>query len=79
MSLQSALKAMGKQAASLVRDGSLIGLGSGSAVVAFVVALGKAVEELYDFVISLGGDIARLGEERVVLTPPGVRVWRGAI
>ncbi|MFB3043482.1 MAG: cell division protein SepF [Nitrososphaerales archaeon] len=41
--------------------------------------LRKAVEELYDFVISLGGDIARLGEERVVLTPPGVRVWRGAI
>lgn len=38
--------------------------------------LRKAVEELYDFVISLGGDIARLGEERVVLTPPGVRVWR---
>jgi len=36
-------------------------------------------KELYDFVISLGGDIARLGEERVVLTPPGVRVWRGAI
>jgi SepF-like predicted cell division protein (DUF552 family) len=41
--------------------------------------LRKAVEELYDYVISLGGDIARLGEERVVLTPPGVRVWRGAI
>lgn len=41
--------------------------------------LRKAVEELYDFVISLGGDIARLGEERVVLTPPGVRVWRGAM
>ena len=45
MSLQSALKAMGKQAASLVRDGSLIGLGSGSAVAAFVVALGERISK----------------------------------
>ena len=45
MSLQSAVKAMGKQAASLVRDGSLIGLGSGSAVAAFVVALGERISK----------------------------------
>lgn len=45
MSLQSALEAMGKQAASLVRDGSLIGLGSGSAVAAFVVALGERISK----------------------------------
>ncbi|MEE8187146.1 MAG: ribose-5-phosphate isomerase RpiA [Nitrososphaerales archaeon] len=43
--MQSALKAMGKQAASLVRDGSLIGLGSGSAVAAFVVALGERISK----------------------------------
>ena len=45
MSLQSALKAMGEQVASLVKDGSLIGLGSGSAVAAFVVALGERVRK----------------------------------
>jgi SepF-like predicted cell division protein (DUF552 family) len=24
-----------------------------------------------------GGDIARLGEERVVITPPNVKIWKG--
>ena len=28
---------------------------------------------------SIGGDIARLGEERIVITPPGVRIWRGSL
>ena len=35
-----------------------------------------AVNDLCEFVKEVDGDIARLGEERVVLTPPGVRVWR---
>lgn len=35
-----------------------------------------AVNELCDFVKSVNGDIARLGEERIVVTPPEVRVWR---
>ena len=39
--------------------------------------LRKVVEELYSYTQSAGGDIARLGEERVVITPPGVKVWRG--
>ena len=39
--------------------------------------LKQTVEELYGFVSSIGGDIARLGDERVILTPPGVNVWRG--
>ncbi len=39
--------------------------------------LRKAVEELYGFATSIGGDIARLGEERVIITPPGVKIWRG--
>lgn len=42
-----------------------------------VEELKKAVEELYDFAVSIGGDIARLGEERIVITPPGVKIWRG--
>jgi len=36
----------------------------------------RAVDELCKFVASLGGDIARLGEERVVVTPSSVRIWR---
>ena len=35
-----------------------------------------AVNELSQFAESIGGDIARLGEERVVLTPPKIRIWR---
>jgi len=35
-----------------------------------------AIKQLTDFVKRQGGDIARLGEERVVLTPPGIRIWR---
>jgi SepF-like predicted cell division protein (DUF552 family) len=35
-----------------------------------------AVNELCDFVKLVNGDIARLGEERIVVTPPEVRVWR---
>lgn len=42
-----------------------------------VEELRKSIEELYSYVQSLGGDIARLGEERVVITPPGVKIWRG--
>ncbi|MBI2126066.1 MAG: cell division protein SepF [Thaumarchaeota archaeon] len=44
-----------------------------------VEELRKVVEELYTYVVSLGGDIARLGDERVILTPPGVKVWRGLL
>lgn len=35
-----------------------------------------AVNELTDFIESVGGDIARLGEERVVICPQNVRIWR---
>jgi SepF-like predicted cell division protein (DUF552 family) len=36
----------------------------------------RAVNELYEFAQTVGGDIARLGEERVVVTPSSVRIWR---
>lgn len=36
----------------------------------------RAVNELSEFTESVGGDIARLGEERVVICPPNVRIWR---
>ena len=38
----------------------------------------SAISELVDFIKSIQGDIARLGEERIVLTPPTAKVWRGA-
>ena len=36
----------------------------------------RAVNELSEFAESIGGDIARLGEERVVICPPNVKIWR---
>ena len=36
----------------------------------------RAVNELSEFVESISGDIARLGEERVVVCPPNIRIWR---
>lgn len=36
----------------------------------------KAVSELFEFVEASGGDIARLGEERIVLCPQKIRIWR---
>ena len=36
----------------------------------------KAVNELYEFTKSIGGDIARLGEERVVMVPSSITIWR---
>lgn len=35
-----------------------------------------AVNELSSFTKSVGGDIASLGEERVVIVPNSVRIWR---
>ena len=42
-----------------------------------VEQLRKAIDDLYKYVQSSGGDIARLGEERVVITPPRVKIWKG--
>jgi len=36
----------------------------------------KAVNELSAFTQSIGGDIASLGEERVVIVPNSIRIWR---
>jgi hypothetical protein len=38
--------------------------------------LRKAVEEIYAIAKTIGADIARLGEERIIVTPPGVKIWR---
>jgi len=34
------------------------------------------VEDLYKSVTIFGGDIARLGEERIIITPPDVKIWQ---
>ena len=36
----------------------------------------KAVNELYAYTQSIGGDIASLGEERVVIVPQSIKIWR---
>jgi SepF-like predicted cell division protein (DUF552 family) len=36
----------------------------------------SAVNELYAFTETIGGDIARLGEERIVICPQKIRIWR---
>jgi SepF-like predicted cell division protein (DUF552 family) len=35
-----------------------------------------AVNELLEFAQNIGGDIARLGEERIVITPSHIGIWR---
>ena len=35
-----------------------------------------AVNQLTEFTERVGGDIARLGEERVVICPKNIRIWR---
>jgi SepF-like predicted cell division protein (DUF552 family) len=36
----------------------------------------RSIDELNEFVRIQGGDIARLGEDRVILTPRTVKIWR---
>ena len=38
--------------------------------------LWMAVERLYASAAAIGGDIVRLGDVRIVITPPGVRILR---
>ena len=41
-----------------------------------VEQLRKVVEELYTIAKNANADIARLGEERIIVTPPGVKIWK---
>ncbi len=38
--------------------------------------LRKVVEDLYKIAKDSGADIARLGEERIIVTPPDVKIWK---
>jgi uncharacterized protein len=41
-----------------------------------VEELRKAVEEIYNIAKNNDADIARLGEERIIVTPSGVKIWK---
>ena len=41
-----------------------------------VEKLRKVVEELYVIARDSNADIARLGEERIIVTPTGVKIWK---
>ena len=38
--------------------------------------LRKVVEELYTIAKTSGADIARLGEERIIVAPSNVKIWK---
>lgn len=59
-----------------VRDGRILILRITPLASKSIEGVKQAVGELYDFAEAIGGDIARLGEERVVICPPAVRIWR---
>lgn len=41
-----------------------------------VTQLRKLVEELYSVTKTEGADIARLGDERIIVTPTNVQIWK---
>ncbi|MEM2911853.1 MAG: cell division protein SepF [Candidatus Bathyarchaeia archaeon] len=61
---------------SEVRSGNIIILRITPLASKSIEDVKRAVNELCEFTESIGGDIARLGEERVVICPPNVKIWR---
>lgn len=59
-------------------------VGAGNIVIVRITPLAKksiedmttAVSELCDYIKSINGDIARLGEERIVITPNFIKIWK---
>lgn len=57
---------------------------AGNVIIARITPLAKkniedvkrAINDLCEYTESLEGDIARLGEERVVVTPPSIKIWK---
>ena len=41
-----------------------------------VEQLRKLIEELYTIAKDAGADIARLGEERIIVTPQNIKIWK---
>lgn len=38
--------------------------------------LKEVIDSIYEFIKNIDGDIARLGEERIIITPPSVKILR---
>jgi uncharacterized protein len=38
----------------------------------------RAISHITSYVKQLGGDIARLGEERVIIAPPSIKIWKNS-
>ncbi len=59
-----------------IKDGNILILKVSPLAEKSVEDVKRAVSELYEFAKSIGADIARLGEERVVITPSSIKIWR---
>ena len=59
-----------------VKSGTIIILRIAPLAAKSIEDVKQAVKELSEFADSIGGDIARLGEERVVICPPSIKIWR---
>jgi len=59
-----------------VRNGNIIILKVTPLAAKSIEDVKSAVNELFQFAETIGGDIARLGEERVVICPKTIRIWR---
>ena len=59
-----------------VRKGNIIILRVTPLATKSIEDVKTAVNDLYEFADAVGGDIARLGEERVVICPKNIRIWR---
>ncbi len=59
-----------------VKNGNIIILRVTPLASKSIESVKTAVNDLFQFTESTGGDIARLGEERVVICPKTIRIWR---
>jgi uncharacterized protein len=59
-----------------VRNGNIIILKMSPLATKSIEDVKRAVNELSEFAVSIEGDIARLGEERIVVCPKNIRIWR---
>jgi SepF-like predicted cell division protein (DUF552 family) len=59
-----------------VRNGNIVILRITPLASKSITDVKQAVDQLYAFAESIHGDIARLGEERVVVCPANIRIWR---
>ena len=59
-----------------VRNGNIIILRITPLASKSIEDVKQSVDKLYAFAESMHGDIARLGEERIVICPEKIRIWR---